>query len=94
MVVKVGEYYVCEICGFYRNDDESKVRKHELLHRETEPIVVHKKEIERVSNEIKTIEKDIEVQTSELKELRGRVSELEKTVSELSKPAETATEEG
>jgi len=82
MVKKVGEYYVCEVCGFYRDKDESKVRKHELTHRETEPIVAFKEDLKemfgKMFSEVKTLSERVAALEKDVEEVRVRISELEK----------------
>jgi len=93
-VKKVGKYYVCEICGFFRDENETKVRKHESLHKETEPIVRYGIEMKSMSAEARGLSKGVSGLRSftssiaqKLQELEIRLSKLEKEVSELTKPS-------
>jgi len=81
-VKKVGKYYVCEVCGFYRNEDESKVRKHESMHKKTEPIVAFKEELKemfgKMFSEVKTLSERVAALEKDVAEVRVKISELEK----------------
>jgi len=91
-IEKIGGYYYCTVCGFYRANDKSLVTKHVREHRTSESIVKHERDIAKHGRDVRRHVKDIsrheesierhERDVTILKASLGKINATVKTVGE------------